>query len=267
MTLQAWRRDHRLQEVEFDLARTITRSFAGSPKCEVPVQVLFSQVLRIVRQFVETRVIVKEGYDKRDLFLNPYFGWAVETITGALQPDSGTGEAPEVPVYEAGKRECGSTADVDFWTSREVRDVAKSHLNAVVPDTKRWEQSAAYYMDSHENVICFTKNSGLGFAIPYMHNGQHHEYTPDYLVRLQDDGKEIGTLILEVKGYDPLAEVKAAAAQRWVAAVNNDGRYGRWHYVVVNDPTKTPTAVAEAIKRLTETATSPPPALIATHHL
>jgi hypothetical protein len=27
-----------------------------------------------------------------------------------------------------------------------------------------------------------------------------------------------------------LAEVKAAAAARWVAAVNADGGHGRWHY-------------------------------------
>ena len=35
-------------------------------------------------------------------------------------------------------------------------------------------------------------------------------------------------MILETKGYDPLEEVKRAAAQRWVAAVNADGTYGRW---------------------------------------
>jgi len=38
---------------------------------------------------------------------------------------------------------------------------------------------------------------------------------------------------MEVKGYDPLEEVKAAAAQRWVTAVNEDGRYGKWRYKVV----------------------------------
>ena len=37
-------------------------------------------------------------------------------------------------------------------------------------------------------------------------------------------------LILETKGFDPLEEVKIAAAKRWVAAVNADGTYGRWRY-------------------------------------
>ena len=39
-------------------------------------------------------------------------------------------------------------------------------------------------------------------------------------------------LILETKGFDDLAEVKAAAAARWVAAVNADGRFGRWAYAM-----------------------------------
>lgn len=206
--------------------------------------------LRIVHQFLETCIEAKEGTDKRDIFRDPYFGWAVETLMAALQPDTGAGEAPEVPVYEAGRRESGSTADVDFWTSREVRDIAKSHLNVVVTDTKVWEQNAAYYLDNQENVVSFAKNSGLGFAIPYMHNGEHHEYMPDFLVRLQDNGLEVGTLILETKGYDPLSEVKAAAARRWVAAVNNDGRYGRWDYRIVYEPTKTAATVRDAVETL-----------------
>lgn len=37
-------------------------------------------------------------------------------------------------------------------------------------------------------------------------------------------------LILETKGFDDLADVKAGAAQRWVAAVNADGQFGRWQY-------------------------------------
>ncbi len=57
----------------------------------------------------------------------------------------------------------------------------------------------------------FVKNEFLGFAIPYIHNGQDHEYYPDYLVRLRDDPPF--TLIMEVKGRpDPLEQVKAEAA-------------------------------------------------------
>jgi len=54
----------------------------------------------------------------------------------------------------------------------------------------------------------------LGFAIPYGHNGEAKESIPDFLARLQMDGRELGTLILEAKGYDPLAEAKVAGARR-----------------------------------------------------
>lgn len=38
--------------------------------------------------------------------------------------------------------------------------------------------------------------------------------------------------MLETKGFDPLEEVKVAAAKRWVAAVNADGTYGTWAYAI-----------------------------------
>ena len=42
-----------------------------------------------------------------------------------------------------------------------------------------WEQQAAYYLDRHDRVDAFVKNQGLNFAIPYLHNGQGHEYLPE----------------------------------------------------------------------------------------
>src|SRR5439155_1614548 len=141
--------------------------------------------------------------DIKDLFLSPYYGWIEERIRQAIRPDTSSGEVPEVPRYEV-NRGPGSTADVDFWSNRDVREVRKSHVNFVVADTKKWEQAAAYYLDRHEGVVAFVKNAGLGFAIPYFHNGQAHDYQPDFIVKL--DPKRY--LILETKGYDPLEEVK-----------------------------------------------------------
>ena len=81
-----------------------------------------------------------------------------------------------MPRYDQG-RETGSTADVDYWTRKPVKEVTKSHLNYVVPDSK-WEQSAAYHLDQHDRVAAFVKNQGLGFAIPYLYGGGAHEYMP-----------------------------------------------------------------------------------------
>lgn len=72
------------------------------------------------------------------------------------------------------------------------------------------------------------KNEGLGFAIKFQMDGQTHDYVPDFLVVLQKNGKELGTLILETKGFDPQEDNKTGAAERWVKAVNYDGQYGRW---------------------------------------
>ena len=101
---------------------------------------------------------------------------------------------------------------MDFWTSREPREVIHSHLNYMVPDTKRWEQSAAYYIDNHAATAAFVKNAGLGFSVPYLHNGQMHDYVPDFITRLRTTPEM--HLIHETKGFDPLADVKTHAAER-----------------------------------------------------
>ncbi len=107
----------------------------------------------------------------------------------------------------------------------------RSHVNYVVADTRVWEQSAAYVLDTHRLVEAFVKNAGLGFAIPYLHNGRPHDYVPDFVVRLKST--PVVHLILETKGFDELADVKATAAERWVNAVNADGEFGMWRYAIV----------------------------------
>ncbi len=229
VSLNPFRTGRRMQELVFDISRALTRDYASRGRCTAPAHALFPQVVKIVERYVEEKVEAVKPADKRDLFLAPYYGWAVERLLEAIRPDVTQGEAPEVPRYEF-SRGPGSTDDVDFWTSRDVREVIKSHLNFVVADTKKWEQAAAYRIDNHEAVESFVKNSGLGFSIPYLHNGQTHDYEPDFIIRLKSDPTR--HLILETKGYDPLEEVKAAAAERWVQAVNADGAFGRWRYAV-----------------------------------
>jgi type III restriction enzyme len=249
VTLAEWRKTKRLQELEFELARTLTAKYAGSSVCEVPPHTLFPQMLSLVREFVHTRVQPLGGTDRRDVFLNPYYGWAVETLMGAIVPDVDEGEAPELPRYET-SRGPGSTREVDFWTSKPVVECEKSHLNYAVADTQKWEQMAKFYLDRHDCVVSFVRNFNLGFAIPYLHNGEKKDYVPDFLVRLRWRGKEVGTLILEVKGHDDLAEIKKAAALRWTSAVNNDRQYGLWDYRIIYQPTDLGAAVRAAAEEL-----------------
>lgn len=91
----------------------------------------------------------------------------------------------------------------------------------------------------------YLKNAGLGFAIPYLHDGQTHDYVPDFILRLNSEGGP-RHLILETKGYDPLDEVKEAAAKRWCAAVNSDGRYGLWSFAMARRMEDVPYLITDA---------------------
>ena len=247
VTLAKYRAERRVQEIVFDIAGGLTKHYASQPSCEAPAHVLFPQMANIVRRYMAEKVKVHAPADIKDIALSPYYGWLVEIITEHIHPDTIAGETPEVPLYEK-TRGAGSTAEVDFWTSKDPKEVLHCHLNYVIPDTKKWEQQAAYYLDKHPMVDAFVKNAGLGFAIPYLHNGQPHDYMPDFIVRLKTEPPT--HLILETKGYDPLAETKAGAAERWVNAVNADGTYGRWAYAMVRQTTEVNDAVVGAARNI-----------------
>jgi len=227
--LNPYRSHRRFQALVFDLAKDLTREFSSQQPAQVPAHVLFPQLVRMVEYYLKNKVEVIRPNKIVDVFLSPYYGWVIENLREAIRPDEASGESPEVPIYEK-SRGPGSTAEVNFWTSRDVREVVHSHLNFVVADTKQWEQSAAYILDTHPGVQAFVKNAGLGFAIPYFHNGQMHDYLPDFIVAFKDAPSRF--LILETKGYDENAAVKANAAERWVKAVNADGSYGTWEYAI-----------------------------------
>jgi type III restriction enzyme len=155
--LNEFRARHRLQELVFDMARALTiemcRDGDGVP-AHAP----------IIQRYLDDKVLVYPPAHIKDVFLSPYYGWLIERLREAIRPDTSQGEAAEVPRYEK-SRGPGSTAEVDYWTSKEVREVRRCHLNYVVADTAKWEQSAAYYIDTHPAVAAFVKNAGLGFAV------------------------------------------------------------------------------------------------------
>lgn len=237
ITLQEFRAKHRLQELVFEVAGQITRQFVHQKPDTLSPQRLFPQVARQVEWYVANKVEALVPADKRDLFMSPYYGWLAENLVEAIQAEGDTGSIPEIPLVERSRKN-GSTADVDFWTARETRETAKSHVNYVVCDTKRWEQNAAFYIDKHNVVEAWVKNAGLGLGIPYIHNGEQHEYVPDFIVRLKGENERY--VIIETKGYDELKEKKKAAAERWCKAVSAAGSYGRWDYRMAMSPEEVP---------------------------
>lgn len=227
ISLNPFRDNKRIQELAFDVAAQITKLYAGQGHTDLPAHKLFPQLVKEVLWYIENKVQIVAPASVLDLFLSPYYGWMVEVLLQHLKGDEQAGDAPELPLLED-SRGPGSTADVDYWTARDVRETVKSHVNYLVADTKRWEQSAGYFIDTHQVVRSWVKNAGLGFGIPYIHNGEQHEYVPDFIIRL--DTEEERYLIIETKGHDDLKEIKEAAAKRWCNAVNANGGCGHWTY-------------------------------------
>jgi type III restriction enzyme len=246
VSLNPFRKKRRKQELIFELATDLTKEYASERGDGLSPHVLFPQFFSIIERYVEEKIVARAPANLLDVFLSPYYGWVVERLRDAIRPDTSQGETPEVPKYER-HRGPGSTDEVDFWTSKEVREVERSQLNYAVADTKKWEQSAAYFIDTHPLTAAFVKNMGLGFAIPYFHNGQTHDYVPDFIVRLVSEGSIPRHVILETKGFDPLEGVKGAAAERWVKAVNSDGQFGHWQYAVARRPEEVKSCLDAAV--------------------
>jgi type III restriction enzyme len=74
-----------------------------------------------------------------------------------------------------------------------------------------------------------------------------HDYQPDFIIQLNTDAERYQ--ILETKGYDPLKEVKEAAAHRWCCAVNALGTYGHWSYELA-DKTERVRSILDALVSL-----------------
>jgi type III restriction enzyme len=238
MALRPYLAQRTLQEHVFLAAKGLTQRYIMEWHSSLPSHVLFPQLVRIVQRYADTKVrVIGDPKDARVAFLAPYYSQLIERILQNLRPDDAAGETPEIPRYESG-REPGSTALVDFWTGKDVRDTVRCHVNYLVADTKRWEQQAAQYLDGSPYVAAWVKNAGLGFGVPYEHDSQRHEYLPDFIVRMT--GATERYVVVETKGHDPLADVKKSAAERWVRAVNADGQWGQWHYRLVYQPADLP---------------------------
>ena len=70
------------------------------------------------------------------------------------------------------------------------------------------------------------------------------ESKSDFVIRLRKDPER--HLILETKGYDELEDLKRAAAQRWIQAVNAEGSYGAWNFVIAKKVSEIPRLISAA---------------------
>jgi len=152
-----------------------------------------------------------------------------------IEPDDDQGEPPLMPILNRYKS-IGTTAEVNFKTTRRCYPTTFSHINLVAADTVRWEQCAAFRLEqavTQGSVKFYARNDQLGLSIPYDFMGVSHGYEPDYLVRLQNDV----TLVLEIKGMETERDrAKHEAAKRWAKAVNHWEKLGKWAFHACKDP-------------------------------
>ena len=246
-------REKRLQATVYEIAAELTRRLKDKREDWNARHILFPQVLNIVWQYLEERVIVADAETPlEEIALLRYKQRIIERLTEAIEPDTESGESPILPVIER-FRPIGSTSEVLFRTVRLTVGTTKSHISHVVLDAPRWEHSVAYQLEQMPEVVAYARNDHLDFTIPYERNGVRHEYRPDYLIRWQlPDGGEV-KVILEVKGFQTEQDrQKEAAAKRWVRAVNRHGEFGRWVFVLCKDPSKVRESLISAVARLSE---------------
>ncbi len=240
----------REQEVDFLLAKLVYEKYfcvsdAAGEQASRPW--LFPQILQAARGWRRQCLACKDDCFPQMLLLVEYAHTAADKIYRAIVAST-PGEQRLLPILQPYDT-VGSTSYVDFDTTRPVwpADPDKCHISHVVCDTDSWEQKMAQTLEDMDEVRSYVKNHNLGFTIPYTHEGEAHNYIPDFIVRIRppagasggSDGEEDPlNLIIEVSG-EPKPE-KAAKVQTartlWVPAVNNHGGFGRWAFLEISDP-------------------------------
>jgi type III restriction enzyme len=232
--------DRREQEVVYFVADRLVRAYFPDRPW------LFPQLTEIVREWMSTCLVLDDKTVPQLLMLHEHADSAVDRIYNAIvaAEKGDEGILAVLAPYEAH----GSTRHVDFDTIKPTMptDPNRCHISHVVADTDQWEQKAARSLEEMPEVIAYVKNERLGFTIPYMLNGESHDYTPDFLIRYDDDRgyDDPLNLVLEIsaKGGGPKeqAERKRAKVETarvlWVPGINNLKTEGRWAFHECGDP-------------------------------
>ena len=115
----------------------------------------------------------------------------------------------------------GSTKYVHGITTRPVYATTKSHVDYVVADTESWEQKAAKALEEIDAVVSYVKNAYLGFAIPYVQEGEDKNYFTDFIARCKTPSGRMINLMIEITGMNrDKQEKKWFVENRWLPAVN-----------------------------------------------
>jgi type III restriction enzyme len=233
-------RKRREAEVPFVLAKLVAEKYYRKP-------FVFPQLLAIAKQWMARCLTLKNAPDTfpQLVLLSEFAHDAADRIYRAIvvAHDDTSSLKPLLRPFDT----VGSTRWVDFDTTKPVMPTHpdRCHVSHVVADTGSWEQKTAQVLEELDEVICYVKNQGLNFTIPYTINGESRQYVPDFIARVRPDL----SLIIEVSGEAKKDKAAKTATARtlWVPAVNAHGGFGRWAFVEVTDPWDAKSTIRAAI--------------------
>jgi type III restriction enzyme len=231
--LERLAREFRMQKIIFEAARDVYEQMQKD--WQGGREFLIAQLVRLVESFISAgKIAIVPGLFERDdmrrrLIITLNMTKVVQHIWEAIRFEN----TERLELVFDRDRPIRSTSDMGTWyTGKPCEPALRSHINFCVYDSL-WEASEAFALDRHSNVATWVKNDHLGFEVLYIYRGVVRKYRPDFIVRL----KYGGHLVLETKGKDTEQDqTKRRFLAEWIAAVNQNGGFGRWSWDVSHDP-------------------------------
>ena len=216
----------------------------------------FPDIRQIVEQWYNEQLEIKGGdgskEQKRLVMLWDYKAVLDSIMEGVHQANADREKISAVLNYYNPE---GSTAHVFRPTGKAVWPTQKSHVNYVISEDDGWQKAAAQTLDSMKNVVCWVKNTFLGFRIPYTVGDENKEYQPTFIVRVKLNEEDFVNLIVECEDFDNDHSGNNDAKRHylkdyWISAANNLKTYGQWDLLEIKGIDELKQSINEKIKNL-----------------
>ncbi len=195
----------------------------------------FTQLYSFIENFLASDRLVIKGPKGDEEFRRIIITLNMQKIVEHLhQAIHQTSKEEAVPVFDPVRPIRSTRSAFTWYTAKPTMPVTMSQISHLVVDSE-WEGRLGTALEQGriKNLVSWVKNDHIGFEINYVYQGEYHTYYPDFIVRLNGERY----LLVEVKGQKTDKDkAKWAAAEEWVKAVNNTGKFGAWEFKVLEKP-------------------------------